>query len=154
MPNLYQTYSGGSGETARSGFTPEGERNMTTAQDTTLEIGNKLVALCNEGKNLEAIETLYSPAIESVEACSGPDMDRVMKGIDAIKGKNQWWIDNHEVHSSKAAGPYLNEDRFTVIFDIDVTFKPKSQRCQMREVALYTVKDGRIVKEEFFYTLQ
>jgi hypothetical protein len=35
---------------------------------TTDEIGHKLVALCQQGKNLEAIDTLYSKDAESVEA--------------------------------------------------------------------------------------
>lgn len=29
----------------------------------------------------------------------------------------------------------------------------KGQRVQMDEAALYTVKDGRVVKEEFFYQI-
>ena len=35
---------------------------------TTMEIGKELVALCRQGKNQEAIDRLYSPNIESVEA--------------------------------------------------------------------------------------
>ena len=33
---------------------------------TTLEIGNQLVALCKQGKNHQAIETLYAPDVVSV----------------------------------------------------------------------------------------
>lgn len=33
----------------------------------------------------------------------------------------------------------------------ETTFKPTGQRIGMREMALYTVKDGKIVREEFFY---
>lgn len=126
---------------------------MTTAQSPTQTIGDKLVALCQQGENLEAIETLYSPDIESVEAMGAPGMDRVMKGIDAVRGKNQWWLENHEVHGSEAIGPLINEDRFAVIFKIDVTPKHTGKRMQMEEVGLYTVKNNKIIKEEFFYSL-
>jgi ketosteroid isomerase-like protein len=34
-----------------------------------------------------------------------------------------------------------------------VTFKPTGQRMQMTEMALYTVKDGKIAQEEFFYNM-
>jgi len=34
-----------------------------------------------------------------------------------------------------------------------VTMKPTRQRFTMEEMALYTVKDGKIVREEFFYTM-
>ena len=43
------------------------------------------------------------------------------------------------------------EDRFALIFDMDVTNRETGQRMQMREVGLYTVADGKIVREEFFY---
>jgi hypothetical protein len=36
---------------------------------------------------------------------------------------------------------------------MDVTFKGSGQRMQLDEVGLYTVKDGRIVREEFFYAM-
>ncbi|MBC7975998.1 MAG: nuclear transport factor 2 family protein, partial [Myxococcales bacterium] len=49
--------------------------------------------------------------------------------------------------------PYPNGDRFAVRFNYDVTHKPSSKRIQMDEVALYTVKDGKIVREEFFYAM-
>lgn len=117
----------------------------------TKEVAGKLVGLCKEGKNLDAINTLYSDDIVSVEARGDETMPAEMRGIDAIRGKNQWWFDNHEVHSASTEGPMVNGDRFTVIFDFDVTMKQSGQRMQMKEVALYTVDGGKIVREEFFY---
>jgi ketosteroid isomerase-like protein len=122
----------------------------------TKDVGEKLVALCNEGRNMEAIETLYSPDIVSVEAMGMPDMPAEMSGIAAIKGKNEWWYANHEVHSGAVDGPYPHRDRFAVKFQYDVTAKSgpmQGQRFTMQEVGLYTVKDGKIVKEEFFYSM-
>lgn len=120
----------------------------------TREVGKQLVDLCREGKNLEAVNTLYSPEIVSVEAQTPPGMPEEMKGLDAIRGKNQWWLENHEVHSATAEGPYVLGDRFSVQYNFDVTPKTGEQsgkRMQMKEVALYTVKDGKVVREEFMY---
>lgn len=120
----------------------------------TLSVGKKLVELCKEGKNMEAIETLYSPQIVSVEAASGPNMPAKMEGIEAIKGKATWWEANHEVHSAEVDGPFPNGDRFIVRFKYDVTAKGgpmAGKRFMMEEGALYTVKDGKISQEEFFY---
>jgi hypothetical protein len=36
-----------------------------------------------------------------------------------------------------------------VQYDIDVTDKNSKKRIQMSEVGVYTVKDGKIVREEF-----
>ncbi len=122
----------------------------------TLAVGKKLVELCNQGKNMEAIETLYSPDTVSIEAMGGPDMPAKIAGIAAVKGKNEWWLANHEVHSGLAEGPWPNGDKFIVRFKYDVTAKAgpmTGKRMNLDEAALYTVKDGKITQEEFFYSM-
>lgn len=123
---------------------------------TLKEIGNRLVDLVKQGKNLEAIYELYGKDIASIEAAAPPQGgERVSRGIDAVKAKNERWAENHEVHAASAKGPFPHgEDRFCVIYQFDVTNKPSGQRFQMEEVALYTVADGKIVQEEFFYTME
>lgn len=123
---------------------------------TTDEIGRKLVALCQEGKHLEALDTLYARDAESVEAMGTPEMPARIKGVDAIRKKGEWWFANNEIHGGSTKGPFPNGDSFAVIFTMDVTAKKgpmAGKRMQMEEVALYTVQGGKIVKEEFFYSM-
>lgn len=120
-----------------------------------MEIGQKLVDWCNQGDDNRVIDQLYDPQIVSVEAMADP-MPREQVGIEAIRAKQQWWYDNHEIHDFKATGPFPHDDRFIVVFDIDVTAKAgpmDGQRMQMQEAALYTVKGDKIVREEFFYAM-
>ena len=117
-------------------------------------IAKDLVALCREGKHLEVIEKYYGDNIVSVEAAGNETMPKEMQGIEAIKGKNQWWIENNEVHSGDVSDPMIGESQFSVYFNFDVTFKPENQRMSMEEVGIYTVEDGKIVREQFFYNPQ
>ncbi len=120
------------------------------------EIGSKLVELCREGKNLEAIDQYYAPDVVSEEVVGMPELPRVMNGIDAVRGKNEWWFANHEVHSGEVRGPFPNGDEFSLIFNYDVTPTAgpmAGQRMQMEEVGVYTVKDGKIAKEKFYYAV-
>ena len=120
----------------------------------TKQIGEKLVELCRAGKNGEAIDTLYDKDIVSVEAQAMPPMPAEMRGIDAIRGKNKWWNDNHEVHSAEVKGPFANGDRFAVAYHYEITPKTgpsKGTRTVMDEVGLYDVKNGKIAREEFYY---
>lgn len=45
----------------------------------------------------------------------------------------------------------MNGDRFAMVFDLDVTAKADGRRTRMREVGLYTVRDGKIAEERCFY---
>jgi ketosteroid isomerase-like protein len=122
----------------------------------TMTVGKKLVELCRQGKIPEVLDTLYSPKIVSIEAMSGPDMPARMEGIEAIKGKNNWWLTNHEVHKTEVEGPWPHGDRFIVRFKFDVTSKAgpmAGKRMTLDETGLYTVKDGKITQEEFFYDM-
>jgi ketosteroid isomerase-like protein len=123
----------------------------TAAPTSTAAVAQELVSLCQAGRNLDAIAKLYAPNIVSVEPVGSEQMPAEMRGIDAIRGKNEWWFQNNEVHSAKAIGPFVGDDQFAVRYDFDVTSRPSGQRMQMSEMALYTVKDGKIVREQFFY---
>lgn len=117
------------------------------------EIGKKLVAMCREGKFEEAMKALYDKNIVSVEAMAPPGGSKEVKSLDACLGKAKHFNETTEVHSARVEGPFPNGDRFAVFFDFDVTHKEQNQRGKMTEVAVYTVKDGKIVHEEFFYTM-
>jgi ketosteroid isomerase-like protein len=117
------------------------------------QIGTQLVALCREGKNLECINTLLSPDVVSVEAAAPPGGERTSRGLDAIRAKHHWWSDNHTIHKAEVFGPYPHgDDRFAVRFVYDITNKPSGKRLTMDEVALYTVANDKVTKEEFFYS--
>ena len=120
---------------------------------TTMEIARKLVELCSQGKNMEALSTLCADDLVSVEAGGPPGMEREAKGLAAVKAKGEWWLANHEIHSASITGPWPHDDRFIVGFQYDVTNKPSGTRMNMNEVGLYQVRNGKIVREEFFYDM-
>ena len=124
--------------------------------DDAKAIGHKLVHFCRNGLNLEAISTLYSPEIVSVEAMGSDAAPAEIRGIDQVVGKNKQWYANNEIHHASAEGPFPHHDRFAVIFHYETTAKEgprKGQRAEFEEVAVYTVKDGKIVREEFYYDM-
>lgn len=119
---------------------------------TTAEIANQLVALCSAGQFLDAVKTLYSADVVSVEAGGPPEM-REMKGLEAVLGKGQWWVENHEIHSSTVEGPLVAGPFFAVTFKLEITVKATGQRMSMEEIAVYQVADGKVIREEFFYSM-
>ncbi len=75
----------------------------------------------------------------------------VSHGKEALKQKGQWWQENHEVHGGSVEGPYVNGDQFAVRFKFDITPKATGERVTMDEVGVYTVKNGKITEERFYY---
>lgn len=115
------------------------------------EIANRYVALCKEAKFEQILDELFASDAVSVEAGGPPGMDLTSSGLPAIRAKGEWWGTNHEIHSAEVTGPYPNGDRFAVRFVLDVTNKPSKRRITMDEIGLFTVENGKISREEFFY---
>jgi hypothetical protein len=113
----------------------------------TQEVAKEFIDLCSTGKMEEAGRKFWSDDVVSIEAMPG-DMAR-LQGRKAVEGKGKWWAENNEVHKLKVEGPYVNGDEFTVTYEMEVTPKGKS-RMTMKEVALYRVKNGKVVEEKFY----
>jgi len=61
------------------------------------------------------------------------------------------WISKTPVHACRTTGPYVTPNGFCVRYELD--FEPKDgsfPRMQVDEIGVYTVTDGKIVREEFF----
>jgi ketosteroid isomerase-like protein len=125
--------------------------SSSTTQTPTKAVAEELVELCRAGRNLDAIENLYHEKVVSIEPVGSDTMPAEMTGKDAVRQKTEWWGQNFEVHSAKVDGPFIGDGEFAVFYDYDTTFKPTGERQRMKEMARYEVKDGKIVREEFFY---
>ena len=119
-----------------------------------VEVANELIAGCREGRETANLSKLYADNAVSVEAVAMPGSGSAeAQGIEAIQGKHEWWNNAFEVHSQNIEGPFFHgENKFSAIFEMDATDKQTKERSKMREVAQYTLDNGKIVREEFFYT--
>lgn len=128
---------------------------MSTSE--SLAVGQKLVEMLNAGQEKQVLEQLYSRDIVSLELPGGPpDMPSKFEGMDALLKKHEWWNANNTVHGMTMKGPFPHGDRFILFYTMDITAKTgpmANQRMTFEEAALYTVAGGKIVKEEYFYTM-
>ena|SRR5690242_10211372 len=118
------------------------------------DIAKRYVELCQAGKNDVCIDELYAKDAVSVEAAAMPGMERVVKGLEAIHAKSKAWRESNVVHGAEVIGPYPNDSRFAVRFAFDVTNKPSGRRMKMDEIGLFTIENGKITREEFFYSTE
>ncbi|MFN5496549.1 MAG: SnoaL-like domain-containing protein [bacterium] len=110
---------------------------------TPQEIGESLVALFNAGKAEEAESTWYHRKIDSIE-----EDGTVFEGWKGVQEKGKWWRENFTVISLKAAGPYVCSTGFAVVYSGRLRM-PDGNEVNAHECGVYTVEDGRIVREQF-----
>jgi ketosteroid isomerase-like protein len=120
---------------------------------TTQQIADRLVALCREGNDLQVHAELYGDDIVSIEPFAPPGRSAESVGIAAVKAKGAWWYSAHTVNSSTVDGPLVSDAHFCVRFHYDVTQKASGNTIKFSELAVYQVKDGKIVREQFFYAM-
>ena len=118
-------------------------------------IASRFVELCNQGKNFDVMETMYGPDIVSVEA-SGEQV----AGKRPVIEKSRRWQAVNTLNSEKVRGPFYDgaagtagrsSGQFAVFYTFDVTPKATGKRITLEEVGVYTVKDDKITREQFFY---
>jgi hypothetical protein len=118
---------------------------------TTKEVADKLISMCREGKNIQAVEELYADNIVSKEMPGYPQ--EITTGIKAVHKKSEDWLANlQEFHGGDISDPVIAGNHFTTKMTFDATFK-EGGRQQMEEVCVYEVENGKIVNEQFFYTM-
>lgn len=113
------------------------------------EIANRLVELCRMGQHDQAYAELFSQDAVAIESEGAPV--RETHGLEAILAKAAGFQEMiEEYHGGSVSDPIIAGDFFTVSMSMDVTTKGQG-RSNMEEICLYKVKDGKIVKEQFFY---
>src|SRR5215468_4348290 len=117
---------------------------------TTQDVANRLHELFNEGKWQQAQDEFFTNDAESVEPAKSQGMQSV-KGIDAIRQKAQQFNEMvEEMHGGYVSDPIVAGNHIAFAMGMDVTYKGMG-RQKMDEIVVYDVKDGKIVKEQFFY---
>lgn len=114
---------------------------------TIKEIADRVVALNRVGDRETIYKELYDGNAVSIE--NWDDALVRYEGLEAIgKKAAEWMADVVEIHETACSEPLVSDSSFAVTFYMDITYKSRG-REKMTELAVYTVKDGKIVKEEF-----
>jgi hypothetical protein len=116
---------------------------------TTQEVADRFYALALEGKYDQIQSELYSQNVRSIEPPNAPW--QTVQGLDKVMEKaRQWQAMTEEMHDGYCNEPQVAGNYFCCLMGMDVTLKGQP-RIKMDEIAVYEVKDGKIVTEQFFY---
>lgn len=116
---------------------------------TTQQVATRLVELCRKGQVLQAGEELYANDIVSIEPEHSP-MKTATGKKDVLARGAQFASMIEERHGGSFSDPIVAGNHFSVSMVLDATMKGQG-RQKLEEVCVYEVKDGKVVKEQFFF---
>ena len=117
---------------------------------TTQEVANRFHELAQAGEWEKIQADLFADNAVSIEPPNAPGMKSV-EGKEAIKKKGEMFNQMvEEMHGGYSNQPIVAGTHFAVAMGLDATMKGMD-RMNMDEIAVYEVKDGKIVKEQFFF---
>ena len=117
---------------------------------TTQEVANRFHELSQTGQWEKIQDELFAENAVSIEPPQAQGMQSV-EGLAAIKEKGKQFGEMvEEMHGGYASAPLVGGKFFSVSMGMDCTMKGMG-RQKMDEIAVYEVKNGKIVKEQFFY---
>jgi SnoaL-like domain len=125
---------------------------MTTAEAvmTTQDVANRMNELFKENKWDVVQEELYAEDAVSIEPDHAQGLKSV-KGMAAIKQKGKDFSNMiEEMHGGWHSEPIVAGNFISFGMGMDCTMKGMG-RTKMDEIAVYEVKDGKVVKEQFFF---
>ncbi|WP_426701675.1 SnoaL-like domain-containing protein [Rhodanobacter sp. Col0626] len=120
----------------------------------TEAIAKRLVELCREGRYEDAQRELYADDAVSIEPEGlPPGTLGNAQGLAAIYEKGRQFSAMVEtVHGGSVSEPVIAGNWFSIASAMDVTMKGRG-RMNMSEICVYRVRDGKIVREQFFYDM-
>jgi hypothetical protein len=117
------------------------------------DIASHMINLLKAGHHMEASQRFHADDVVSVEAMAGPGMDTATHGKAAVAKKSEDFMAAHEVKNTTIDGPFINGDQFALVMTSDLIQKASGQTMTMSEIALYTVRNDKVVEERFLYKM-
>ncbi len=115
------------------------------AADSLRALAKRIVDV-TVGHDDAATLALYADDVESTEMGQP-----IMRGIDAIRQKFQMWRGMTTAASFQPRAVLIDGDAIMIEWAGTVTLAASGKTVNLDEVAVHEIKDGKIVRERFYY---
>ena len=76
-------------------------------------------------------------------------VDAICRGIEAVRAKYLRFLATHGIEDLSLDGPFVTGNRFALFADMLIAHGGQSRPHS--EIAVFAVRDGKIVEERYFY---
>ena len=118
---------------------------------TTKQVAEKYYELIQQHQYEQIQNQLYAHNAVSIEPENDSNLPLVVEGIKAIRQKEGlFFAQVDEMFGSYMSETVVSTFFFSMMTGMDVKMKGK-QRKKKEQICVFEVRDGKIVKEQFFY---
>ena len=118
---------------------------------TVNEIAQKLIAFCKKDDFIGAQKELYSDDVISIEPEGSHGFDKETKGLKAVNKKIEEFMSSvEENYGNEVSEAVIGGNSFAISLAMDIKMKGQD-RMTMKEICVYTVKDDKIILEQFYW---
>ncbi len=116
------------------------------------DVARDYTAMLRLGQFEAAGERYWAEGVTSVEPADLPnDIPALVSGIDAARDKARFRFGTGRIDDLGIDGPFVTGDQFALFLDMLITDPASGNTQPFTEIAIFTVRDGRIIDERFFY---
>ncbi|SKA29168.1 hypothetical protein SAMN04488128_10377 [Chitinophaga eiseniae] len=117
---------------------------------TVAQIASRLAEYCRNQEFSLAQQELYADEAVSIEPADVPGFEKETKGKEALREKDRKFNAMVESrHGTTVSEPLIAGNAFSFVLTMDIKLKG-GDRQTVTELCVFTVKNGKIVSEQFF----
>jgi SnoaL-like domain len=121
---------------------------MASVQD----VARDFTSLLRQGQFEAAGARFWADDVRSLEPRDLPGgIPATVFGIDAARGKGNARFGTIRIEDIGIDGPFVTGDQFALFLDMLITNIASGHAQPFTEIAIFTVRDGRIIEERHFY---
>ena len=116
------------------------------------EVARDFTDMLRQGQFVAARERFWALDIRSIDPhdlLGGISAE--VSGIDAARAKIAHWLGSRRIHDLSIDGPFVTDNQFALFLDMMIADLPSGVDQPFTEIAHYTVRDGQISEERYFY---
>jgi hypothetical protein len=119
---------------------------------TVREVARDFTEMLRAGQFEAAGNRFWAPDVTSIEPVALPGGIRAtVSGIDAVRIKCSARFGASRIDEIGIDGPFVTGNQFALFLDLVIVDPSSRARQPFTEIALYTVRGGRIAEERYFY---
>ena len=116
------------------------------------DVARDFTDMLRQGQFVAARERFWAADVRCIEPHDLPDgIAAEVSGIEAARAKTARWLASRHIHDLSIDGPFVTGNQFALFLDMMIGGQPSGADQPFTEIAIFTVRDGQISEERYFY---